>query len=168
MSVLLDFYRGMETDTEGRFLKDILDLSDHDFEAGRALLQWVFPTPEPTKFNSEAPLLTNNDIAAFKSDPVLQANLMKSFERILTFLGLSLSDTGEVVEGQNFTARVPDAWASPNHNWLRITRILRSLTLLGMGPQAQSLYERLDAIYRSRKFPIPANTFSYWTEAVGE
>jgi hypothetical protein len=93
---------------------------------------------------------------------------MKSFKRILTFLGLSLSDKGEVVEGQNFTARVPDAWASPNHNWLRITRILRSLTLLGMEGQAQALYERLDAIYRSRKFPIPANTFSYWTEVVGE
>ena len=167
MSLLLDYYRGQETDPDGRLLTDILAWPDGAFEAGHALLQWVFPTPEPTKFNSEAPLLTENDIAAFKSDPLLQANLMKSFKRILTFLGLSLSDKGEVVEGQNFTARVPDAWASPNHNWLRITRILRSLTLLGMEGQAQALYERLDAIYRSRKFPIPANTFSYWTEAGG-
>ena len=168
MSLLLDFYRGLETDTEGRFLKDILALPDNYFEAVHALLQWVFPIPEPTKFNAEAPLLTENDIAAFKSDPLLQSNLMRSFNRILTFLGLSLSDKGEVVEGQNFTARVPDAWASPNHNWLRITLILRSLTLLGMEGQAQALYQRLDAIYRSRKFPIPANTFSYWTEVVGE
>jgi hypothetical protein len=168
MSLLLDFYRGLQTDTDGRFLKEILAWPDAKFEATHAPLQWLFSIPEPTKFNSEAPLLTKNDIAAFKSDPLLQANLMKSFKRILTFLGLSLSDKGEVVEGQNFTARVPDAWASPNHNWLRITRILRSLTLLGMEGQAQALYERLDAIYRSRKFPIPANTFSYWTEVVGE
>jgi Opioid growth factor receptor (OGFr) conserved region len=167
MSLLLDFYRGLETDTDGRFLKEILAWPDATFEAIHAPLQWLFSIPEPTKFNSEAPLLTKNDIATFKSDPLLQANLMKSFKRILTFLGLSLSDKGEVVEGQNFTARVPDAWASPNHNWLRITRILRSLMLLGMETQAQSLYERLDAIYRSRKFPIPANTFSYWTEAGG-
>ena len=168
MSLLLDFYRGLGTDSEGRFLKDILAWPDNDFETGHALLQWVFPTPEPTKFNSEAPLLTENDIAAFKSDPLLQANLMKSFKRILTFLGLSLSDKGEVVESKNFTARVPGVWASPNHNWGRIIRILRSLTLLGMEPQAQALYERLNVIYTSRKFPIPADTFRYWTEAVRE
>ena len=167
MSLLLDFYRGRETDSEGRFLKDILAWPDTDFEAVHALLQWVFPLPEPSKFNSEAPLLTENDIAAFKSDPLLQANLMKSFKRILTFLGLSLSDKGEVVEGQNFTARVADVWTSPNHNWGRITRILRSLMLLGMKGQAQALYARLDAIHRSRKFPISASTFRYWTEAIG-
>jgi Opioid growth factor receptor (OGFr) conserved region len=166
MSLLLDFYRGRETDTNGRFLKEILAWPDAKFEAVHALLPWVFPLPEPTKFNSEAPLLTSEDVAAFKSDPVLQANLLKSFERILTFLGLSLSDKGEVVEGQNFTARVADVWASPNHNWLRITRILRSLTLLGMETQAQAFYERLDAIYTSRKFPISTDTFRYWTEAV--
>jgi hypothetical protein len=101
----------------------------------------------------------------FKSDPVLQANLMKSFERILVFLGLSLSEE-KVVEGNNFTVRVADAWASPNHNWLRISRILRSLSLLGMVAQAQALYECLDGLYTSRRFPISADTFRYWTEAV--
>ena len=167
MSRLLDFYRGVETDAEGRFLKDILAWPDNDFEAGHALLQWVFPTPEPTKFNSEAPLLTEIDIAAFKSDPLLQANLMRAFERILAFLGLSLSE-GNVVEGANFTARVPDVWASLNHNWLRISRILRSLMLLGMVAQAQSFYAHLDVLYRSRKFPISTDSFRYWTEAVGK
>ena len=167
MSLLLDFYRGLGTDTEGRFLKYILARHDNDFEEGHAVLQWLFPTPEPTKFNSEAPLLTENDIAAFKSDPVLQANLMRSFERILAFLGLALSE-GEVVDGQNFTATVSDVWASPNHNWLRISRILRSLTLLGMAVQAQALYKWLETTYTSRKFPISAETFRHWTEAVGK
>jgi Opioid growth factor receptor (OGFr) conserved region len=168
MSSLLDFYRGLETDTQGRFLNDILAWPDDKFEAVHALLQWLFPIPEPTKFNLEAPLLSNQDIAAFKSDPVLRANLMKSFERILTFLGLSLSDQGEVVEGQNFPARVPDVWSSPNHNWPRLTRILRSLMLLGMDAQAQALFRWLDALYKSRRFPIPQKTFRYWAKAVGK
>ncbi|MSQ93840.1 MAG: hypothetical protein EXR98_04705 [Gemmataceae bacterium] len=111
---------------------------------------------------------TEEDIAAFKGDPILQANLLKSFKRILAFPGLSLSDKGEVLEGQNFKARVPDAWASPNHNWLRIARILRSLTLLGMKTHGQAFIQWLDAIYRSRKFPISADTFRYWTQAVTE
>ena len=167
MSSLLDFYRGLKTDSQGRFLNDILAWPDDKFETVHALLQWLFPIPEPSKFNTEAPLLSNHDIAAFKSDPLLRANLMKSFERILTFLGLSLSDQGEVVEGQNFTARVPDVWCSPNHNWPRLTRILRSLMLLGMDAQAQALFRWLDALYKSRRFPIPQKTFRYWAKAVG-
>ena len=166
MSRLVDFYRGLETNTEGRFLNDILAWPDDDLEAVHDFIQWLFPLPEPSQYNPDAPLLTNEDIAGFKSDPVLQANLMRSFERILAFLGLSLSANGRVVDGQNFTARVPDAWAIPNHNWLRITRILRSLMLLGMSAQAQALYERLEAIYTSKKFPIAANSFRYWTGAV--
>jgi hypothetical protein len=163
MSRLVDFYRGLETDTEGRLLEDILAWPDDDLEEVHDFIQWLFPLPEPSQYNADAPLLTDKDIAAFKSDPILQANLMKSFKRILTFLGLSLSDKGEVVQGENFKSRVADVWAMPNHNWLRITRILRSLMLLGMEAQAQAFYGWLDAIYTSRRFPISADTFRYWT-----
>src|ERR1019366_10448716 len=103
MTRLVDFYRGQKTDTEGRRLEDILAWPDDDLEAVHDFIQWLFPLPEPSQFNPDAPLLTHEDIAAFKSDPILQANLMKSFERILAFLGLSLSE-GKVVVGQNFTA----------------------------------------------------------------
>ena len=167
MSLLLDFYRGLGTDTEGRRLEDILAWPDDDMEEVHDFIQWLFPLPETSQYNPDAPLLTMKDIAAFKCDPILQANLRKSFERILAFLGLSLSER-KVTEGPSFKARVADAWASPNHNWLRISRILRSLTLLGMATQAQALYEWLDATYTSRKFPISADTFRYWTEAIGE
>ena len=167
MSRLLDFYCGLGTDIEGRRLEDIHAWPDDDFEEVHDFIQWLFPLPEPSQFNPDAPILTNKDIAAFKSDPVLQANLMRSFERILAFLGLALSER-KVIEGPSFKARVADAWASPNHNWLRISRILRSLTLLGMAAQAQALYEWLDAMYSSRRFPISADTFRYWTDAVKE
>jgi opioid growth factor receptor-like protein len=167
MSRLLNFYRGLGTDIEGRRLEEILAWPDDDLEEVHDFIQWLFPLPEPSQFNPDAPLLTKEDIAAFKSDPVLQANLMKSFERIVAFLGLALSE-GKVVNGPNFKARLADVWTSPNHNWLRISRILRSLTLLGMAAQAQALYEWMEATYTSRKFPISAETFRYWTQAVKE
>jgi hypothetical protein len=166
MSHLVAFYRGEGTDTEGRSLEQILAWNDDDLEAVHDFIQWLFPLPEPSQYNPDAPLLATEDIAAFKNDPVLQANLMKSFERILGFLGLSLSANGEVVQGENFTSRVADVWAMPNHNWLRITRILRSLTLLGMKAQANALFDRLEAMYTSRRFPISADTFRYWAETV--
>ena len=131
MSQLVDFYRGKAKDSERRSLEQILAWDDDDLEAIHDFIQWLFPLPEPSQFNADAPLLTPEDIRAFKSDSLLQANLLKSFRRILTFLGLALTEEGQVVEGPNFAARVPDVWAVPNHNWLRITRVLRSLRLLG-------------------------------------
>jgi Opioid growth factor receptor (OGFr) conserved region len=119
-------------DCEGRFLNDILDWPDDDLEAVHDFIQWLFPLPEPSGFNPDAPLLTEADIAAFKSDPVLQANLLKSFNRILGFLGFAMTGDGKVVEGDNFSARTPDVWATSSHNWLRISRILRSLTRMAL------------------------------------
>lgn len=166
MSQLVDFYRGQALDTEGRRLEDIWDWSDREFEFVHDFIQWLFPLPEPSQFNPDAPLLTRNDIAAFQSDEQLRLNLRKSFERILTFLGLRQDADGAILEGENFAARTADVWDYPNHNWLRITRILRSLTLLGLEPQAQALYRRLETFYRSRRLPIPEDTFRYWSRAV--
>lgn len=126
------------------------------------------PTSEPSQFNPDAPLLSENDISAFKSDQLLQANLMTSFRRILAFLGLELTSDGKLIEGDNLPARIPDVWAWPNHNWLRISRILRSLTLLGMEVQAKALYDELSTFYQNRRFPIPANSFQFWTEAIAD
>jgi hypothetical protein len=165
MSLLLDFYRGEATDSEGRLLKDIWRWDDDDLEAVHDFIQWLFPLPEPSQFNADAPLLSDTDIAAFQGDAVLQANLMKSFERILSFLGLSLAD-GKVTEAPNFSQRAPDIWQAPNHNWLRITRILRCLTLLGRTAEANALYDRLNEFYLSRRFPISEATHGYWANAV--
>jgi hypothetical protein len=166
MSRLVEFYRGRAVDTEGRRLEDIWGWSDHELELVHDFIQWLFPLPEPSQFNPDAPLLTPQDIATFRSDEQLQNNLRKSFERILLFLGLRQEGNGDVVEGDNFTARAEDVWDYPNHNWLRITRILRSLMLLRLEPEAQALYRRLENFYRGQRFPIRADTFRYWTEAV--
>jgi hypothetical protein len=166
MSQVLAFYRGEAADTEGRRLSDILAWDDEEFEIVHDFVQWLFPLPEPSRFNPDAPLLTAEDIAAFRTDPVMRANLLRSFRRFLTFLGLAQSADGTVSEGPNFAARVADVWAYPNHNWLRITRLLRSLRVLGMEEQARHLHAWLEAQYRTAKFPIPPDTFRYWTEAV--
>ena len=166
MSRLVDFYRGDTTDSAGRLLTEIWAWADDDLEMVHDFIQWLFPLPEPSRFNADAPLLSAADIAAFKSDPLLQANLRKSFERILAFLGLACAEEGKVVEGKNFARRAPEVWSAPNHNWLRVTRILRSLTLLGSAAQARVLYAWLDGAYASRRFPITGDTYRYWTEAI--
>src|SRR5579884_3099361 len=128
MSPLINFYRGTAPDSEGRMLQEIWAWSDQELEAVHDFIQWLFPLPEPSRFNPDAPLLTPEDVAAFRTDDRLRANLRRSFERILTFPGLAETPGGQVVEGPNFAARTPDVWSVPNHNWLRVTRILRSLS----------------------------------------
>ena len=166
MSRIVDFYRGDATDTEGRMLSEYWTWSDDDLEIMHDYIQWMFPVSEPSHYNPDAPVLTEDDIAEFTADKQLQINLKKSFGRILAFLGLARSDGGSVIEGPRFAERVPEIWSAPNHNWLRITRILRSLTSLTLETEARQLYDRLDAIYSSRMYPITADTFEYWTEAV--
>jgi hypothetical protein len=166
MSQLVDFYRGTGTDSEGRRLDDILAWRDGQLEAVHDFIQWLFPLPEPSRFNPDAPLLTPEEIATFRDDPALRANLRRSFERILSFLGLMENADGQVEPGPNFDRRAPDVWDYPNHNWLRITRILRSLRLLGLEAEAQALYRRLEDIHTRRRFPIGDDTFRYWTDAV--
>ena len=168
MSRLVDFYRGKATDTEGRYLQDIWTWPDDDLEAVHDFIQWLFPLPEPSRFNPDAPLLTQKDIEAFQADEHLRQNLRKSFERILTFLGLTQTADGKIVAGPNFAARKSDVWAMPNHNWLRITRILRSLTLLGLPDEAKMFFGWLEESYRQRRFPIDAGTFGYWRGAIAE
>jgi hypothetical protein len=165
VSQLIDFYRGEGTDAEGRRLDDILSWSNGRLEAVHDFIQWLFPLPEPSRFNPDAPLLTPDDIAAFRQDPALRNNLRRSFERILQFLGLQ-EQGGEVVEGPNLVRRAQGVWDHPNHNWLRVTRILRSLHLLGLEAEAEALYRRLEEFHASRRFPIGDDTFRFWTGAV--
>src|ERR1043166_5517907 len=99
MSRLVDFYRGDATDTAGRLLKDVWTWGDDQLEYVHNYIQWLFPLPEPSQFNADAPLLTQADITAFQQDALLRANLQKSFERILAFLGLALAPDGQVIEG---------------------------------------------------------------------
>lgn len=165
MCRLVNFYRGEATDSEGRFLKDLWDWADDELEAVHDFIQWMFPLPEPSQFNPDAPLLSEEDIAAFRSDPLLQTNLRKSFERFLAFLGLLLTANGQVVDSPNLMARARDIWSYPNHNWLRITRVLRSLRLLGLEAEALAFYDRLKTFFDHRKFAITTDTFQYWTEA---
>ncbi len=167
MSRLVQFYRGEAADTEGRYLTKIWDWSDDRWEEVHDFIQWLFPLPEPSQFNRNAPLLTPEDIDAFGREPPLRENLLRSFQRFLKFLGLSQQEDGRVVEAENFASRAADVWAVRNHNWLRISRVLRCLTLLGLPAEAAALFAWLKENHLRRRFPIGTDTFRYWEQAVG-
>ena len=166
---LLRFYTG-GTDDRGRTLDDILAWDDARLEAVHDYIQWLFPSPEPSAFNTSAPRLSAQDIAAFRDDPALQGRLLAAFRRMLEFYGFELGGGDarpEVLETRGPTARAR-AWLTPgNHNMLRITRILRCLTLLGLTAHARAFLGALERLYDAGAAPaIGTVTMRYWRDAV--
>ena len=90
MSNLTDYYRGEAKDSEGRTLQDAWALYN-DFETCHDFIQFLFPLPEPSIFNPNAPLLSEDDIKIFKADPEIRENLIHSTELFMKFLGMELS-----------------------------------------------------------------------------
>jgi hypothetical protein len=165
---IVAFYEGSAPDDRGRFLPDVLRFDDNDLERVHDFIQWLFPLPERSGANPSAPILDDAAIDAFHRRPELRAALRRSFDRMLAFYGFAWSGD-RIVPSQNFSAR--SGWLTPsNHNHLRLTRILRSLTILGERGTARALFDALAKIYneerRTRRNRISEASYRFWTEAV--
>jgi hypothetical protein len=164
VSRLIQFYLGEVPDSEGRTIHDILNFSLHDLEVIHDYIQWLFPLRERSRFNPKAPLLSDQDIRAFRASDVLKGTLRKAFSKMLDFYGFELHEK-QVVRSANWDQR--KGWLTPcNHNFLRITRILSSLRLLGLDECAQSLYSALEETHREHAGRIGSDTWQFWTNAV--
>lgn len=160
---ILAFYRGGRDD-EGRTLQAILAWPDAELEAVHDFIQWLFPLPERSGANPDAPVLDADTIAAFRQSKELQDQLRQSFLRMLRFYGLEFD--GETVRLiANFFSRSA-TWLNPNnHNHLRLTRMLRSLHLLGLATESTALFQALSEIYSNHPGRITQRTYQFWKDA---
>jgi len=165
MSQLLEFYRLNATDSERRMLTDIWAWPHDDLEHHHDFIQWMFPLDEGSAFNADAPLVTDEDREAFGNESLLQAAMRRSLSVFLHFLGLAMID-GRVVKGENFEQRRA-IWNHANHNWLRITRVLKSLRLLGFEKEAGALWNCLKALHENEGY-VSEFSFEYWKRAMVE
>jgi hypothetical protein len=156
---ILAFQSGLAADGRGRYLRDIQQWPDERLEMVHDFIQWMFPLPEPSGVNPDAPVLDRATIAAFES----AAELRTSFLRMLSFYGLQYTD-GKVTRAPNFAERAPNWLAPGNHNHLRITRILKCLRLLGLEAESRAFYECLVGIHAERPQAITERTFRFWME----
>jgi hypothetical protein len=163
-SPILTFYRGGR-DSNGRSLDQIWAWPDERLEGAHDYIQWLFPLQEPSAFNASAPILTECDIAAFRNDALLAGSLRRSLECMLGFFGLE--DTGsEIRMSPSFRTKAA-RWLVPgNHNHLRLTRILKSLRILGLEHEAMQLFRALEEIYCNTPSRIAPGTFQFWKQAV--
>ncbi len=151
-SPLIAFYTGYGKDSRGYTLNDILAWNDLQWEHDHSFIQWVFPLPEPSKFNLKAPLLSDEVIFQFRDNKIMQANMLRSIERAKQFYGAYRTD------------KKPH-WLTPrNHNYLRMTRILRCLTALWFVNEAGRLNDWLHQLYDEEL--VGKETLAFWDNAI--
>jgi Opioid growth factor receptor (OGFr) conserved region len=165
---IIAFYEGSAPDDRGRFLNEIQQLDDEQVECVHDFIQWLFPLPERSGANPSAPRLDDAAIDAFHSRPPLREALRQSLNRMLAFYGFAWS--GErIVKGPSFPER-SDWLRSGNHNHLRLTRMLRSLRLLGEAQAARALLKALSDIYleehRTGRNRVSDLTYRFWSSAI--
>jgi hypothetical protein len=169
MSAILDFYRGTGGNASGWRIGEVLSWSDNELEDVHDYIQWLFPLPEKSMANPWAPVLDKPTIAAFHRETHLQDTLRDSLHRMLAFYGFAYEGDA-IVPGIDFAARAAN-WLTPsNHNHLRLTRMLRSLRILGLETEAQALWKVLQSVYASDagQRSISERTWKFWTRAATE
>jgi hypothetical protein len=91
---------------------------------------------------------------------------------MVNFYGLEARSDEQitVARAPNFAAKAAVWLSAGNHNHLRITRILRCLSILGLEAEAKAFFNCLSEIYRDEQNkPMPAisdETIIYWGQAV--
>ena len=160
-------------DRRGRTRSSILAWSDDELEYHHDYIQLLFPLPEGSPFNPSAPVIDEATFNAFRSRLELQTQLRASLKRMLQFYGFQFasktaSGNGaqelQVVNGPNYPETSRNWVRRFNHNHLRITRILRSLRVLGLETEAWEFFKALKSVYEGGK--IGQKSMMFWTRAI--
>ena len=158
---LTSFYLKESQNSDGRYLEEIWAWSDDDWEMEHDFIQHLFPTDQASAFNADAPILDETTIKEWHQDRLLQHNLRLSYERWLRYCGI------ERVDGKLHLAdRKPNVWGRFNHNWLRITRVLKSLTLLGLVTEAKEFFQLLRELRETGSVAVGDETWRHWSGAM--
>ena len=163
-SALISFYAGKDVDNQSRLFNEILNWNYDLLESVHDFIQWLFPLDVSSAYNGNAPILKKEDIDTFRNSPELQGNVLKAFMLMLEFYGFVLKE-GQVVKSDRFQERAKNWLNCGNHNMLRITRILKSLSLLGMNDYAIIFFAALKSVYEDHPDLI-GNSYRYWKNAM--
>lgn len=146
-SHIILFLRGSQADYKGRNIVQLRNMTHTKLEKAHDVVQWLFPTDIKSEFCKDAPILTPEDILTILKDGKIQQNLELSLGRMIRFY------------------QKDDFWITPNnHNFRRITRILRCLWLSGMIHDYVCFQKVLDDIYTDYANIID-DSFFFWKGA---
>ncbi|MFC4173798.1 opioid growth factor receptor-related protein [Microvirga sp. GCM10011540] len=143
------YLAGSGTDGRNRTVEDILALPDEALERIHDYIQWLFPLPTRSMAQPNAPVLSEEEIAAIRADEQALANLRRGAARMRRFY------------------EATDDWLTwSDHNHLRITRIIQSLKLLAGDAEARAFHDAVMARHEAAGSPVDPHNLGYWTRAL--
>ncbi len=141
------FYENKGNNAHQVSLNDIWNYSDQELENKHDYIQWLFISNSISKEDPSSPIITYDIQNAFKNNVKLRTNLIHSFDRMLQFYGFQRDTRTSIIsKANNFEERRPLWMTKDNHNLLRISRILISMSMLGCLKEAQAFYTVLQEL----------------------
>ena len=124
----------------------ILSLGDADWELAHNIIQWMFPLTTPSLSQPSTPWLTKDQSVKLSLAAQFRARMRASGKRYNSFLVNNVCWRG-----------------AHNHNHLRITRAIASLSMHGCRREGLSLYDTALAL----QVDATKDTLGYWKSALG-
>ncbi|MCR5008242.1 MAG: hypothetical protein K6A76_06640 [Oribacterium sp.] len=148
------FFEGKEPDDLGRNLLKILHFGRIRMELTHNYIQRLFPLAEESRF-SECDLLTEEDRLAFRGSILAQDGMRGAYQKMLWFWKL---------DGEQYKNSVYRHWnAYNNHNHWRMSRVLKSLQLLGMEEEYKDFSMRIRWIIdHPQQYRVTGVTVKIW------
>lgn len=147
---LLNFFKGNYKDRNNPSVREVLGFNHQELENNHDFIQWLFPTDQSSRFNPTAPVASGNTILTLRKDRAVSERIDEGLEKMLEFYGLA-DKAGRIAVRAGKEKHV-DGWLDHrSHHCLRMTRMLRSLSLFGKNAQAAKLFTFLSD--RVRQLP---------------
>ena len=159
-SVLRFFTPGTGT-RDDLSIDQVLQFSDHRLEIQHDFIQRLFPTDTPSHYQPDALVLSGKQLMSLRDHALVQAGLLAGLDRMLRFYGLERSSNGIQIK-RGDTRRLDAVLQPKNHHCLRISRMIRSLTLFGLSEQAGAL----NACLQNHLARKPASARSDWQQPI--
>lgn len=161
---LIDFFTDAGTDDRGRSFRQIISQPDEWLERNHDFIQWLFPLRERSGANPNAPLIDANLVSLFTSNETARNNMLRGLDRMLSFYGLKRNGKS-ITKGENWLLRKDNWFVSPTHNDLRITRMIKSMSLLGFGDYAHAFLDALLQLSADPECGFSSEAIGYWKSA---
>jgi len=157
---ILGFLENSIPDYKDRYHQEILNFTDAELEKCHDQVQWMFPLHEASNFAEVYPILTPPVVAACRASFVVKRSMQLAATRMEKFYRLGLNNS---TIHWIWTANKHDR---PNHNLLRITRIIRSLRFMGLEDEAKQFHDSAAKI--AKQHGLGDKTFEYWSKALND
>ena len=150
MNPIIKFYTNnqvLDVDLKPLTFEDIFWWNDDYLESRHSYIQWYFPLLEPSVQVPGSPVLDEESLFIIRKHSDAYSKMQrKAFVRMLAFFELRYSLLFKTIRCKNDWVTQKPKWVTVgeyNHNYSRITRIMKSLTLFGNDVLAQQLYRCL-------------------------